>query len=208
MNLFKNSNKHFWLKQIGLAFVFLGVFVFLLLLFLDVWTRHGKQIAVPNLQGKTLDEVQKILDENSLRFEVLDSAVFNPKKPIFSVIEQAPAPGEMVKQNRKIYLTINPSNYQKVSVPKIIQITRRNAEAILKAIGLQVGNVTYVDNIGKDMVLKITHKGKIINPGDLLLKTSVIDLECGNGFDPTLLEMPIDSIPVQEEFNSPDDILK
>lgn len=184
MKLLKKPTVRFWLLQIGLAFVVIGLLVFGLLKFLNVWTRHNDFIIVPDLSQKTLAEVQLILEKEHLRYEVLDSAAYNPKFPKFSVISQSPEANEKVKKNRKIYLTINPSSYQKVSVPRVIQITRRSAEATIKAVGLSVGKITYVDNIGKDMVLKMRHKDKEIQPGDLLTKTSIIDLECGNGIDP------------------------
>lgn len=205
MKLLKNSNIRFWLIQVGLAIGLIGILIFGLLKFLNVWTRHDQFILVPNLSQKTLAEVQLILEKQNLRYEVLDSATYNPKFPKFSVISQSPLPNEKVKKNRKIYLTLNPSSYQKVSVPRVIQITRRSAEATIKAVGLVVGKVTYVDDIGKDMVLKVTYKGKEVQAGDLLAKTSVIDLECGNGIDPTLpIEMQIEST-TQQEGNSVED---
>ena len=63
----------------------------------------------------------------------------------------------------------------------MIQITKRNAESTLKAIGFQIGEYSYQDDIGKDMVLEIRYKGKKIAPGILLPKTSKIDLVLGNG---------------------------
>ncbi len=76
---------------------------------------------------------------------------------------------------------MNPSGYRKISVPNIIQITKRNAESMLKAVGLEVGKITYRDNIGKEMVLEIRYQGKKIAPGSVLPKTTKIDLILGNG---------------------------
>ena len=170
-------------KHIALAIVATIVFIWLALKLLQVYTAHGKFIVVPDLTRKTLTEVQIILDEQNLRFEVLDSTEYDPKFPAFSVISQSPEANERVKKNRKIYLTINPSGYHKVTVPKVIQVTRRNAIATLESVGLTVGRVTYVDNIGKDMVLEMQYNGKPVQPGDKLVKTSRIDLVCGNGFE-------------------------
>ncbi|AMD84436.1 PASTA domain-containing protein [Capnocytophaga haemolytica] len=170
-------------KHIALAIVATIVLIWLALKLLQVYTAHGKFIVVPDLTRKTLTEVQIILDEQNLRFEVLDSTEYDPKFPAFSVISQSPEANERVKKNRKIYLTINPSGYHKVTVPKVIQVTRRNAIATLESVGLTVGRVTYVDNIGKDMVLEMQYNGKPVQPGDKLVKTSRIDLVCGNGFE-------------------------
>lgn len=176
--IFKGLLKHFILAVVALV-----VLVLIVLQFLKSWTNHGEYVVVPDLSRKTLTEVDFILKENKLRFEVLDSTNYDPKFPAYSVISQSPEASEHVKENRKIYLTINPSGYRKVTIPKIIQITRRSAESTLKAVGLEVGEVSYIDNIGKDMVLELAYKGKKIEPGEQLIKTSKVDLICGNGFE-------------------------
>ena len=76
---------------------------------------------------------------------------------------------------------MNPSGYRKITLPNIIQITKRNAVSLLKSVGFEVGEYTYRDNIGKDMVLEVMHDGEMIEPGVLLPKTTKIDLVLGNG---------------------------
>ena len=100
-------------------------------------------------------------------------------------MEQDPPAGSKVKENRKIYFTVNPSGYKKVTVPNIIQVTQRNAASMLRAVGLDVQRVTYIDELGKDMVYNMKHKGKYVKPGDKLPKTSKIELICGNGTVPS-----------------------
>ena len=116
--------------------------------------------------------------------QIHDSSNFNPYYTKFSVIEQEPSAGEKVKENRKIYLTLNPSGYRKIGVPELKEKTFRQAKPTLEALGFRVGKITYEDNIGKDLVLKMTHKGKTIKSNDKLAKTSVIDLVLGNGKRP------------------------
>ena len=112
---------------------------------------------------------------------MLDSALYNPKYPKFSVVDQLPKSNTEVKRNRKIYLTLNPSNYGKVSIPNIIQITQRSASSALLASNLEIGEILYENNIGKDMVLQILFNGNEINPGEMVPKKSKIDLVLGNG---------------------------
>jgi beta-lactam-binding protein with PASTA domain len=102
----------------------------------------------------------------------------------FAVIEQTPLAGELVKKNRKIYLTLNPANFNEVMLPDVIQITRRSAESTLRAVGLEIGEILYQDNIGKDMVLQLRYDQAPIAPGDKLPKTSRVDLVLGNGKKP------------------------
>ena len=100
------------------------------------------------------------------------------------MIDQDPPAGSKVKENRKIYITLNPSGYRKILVPDLEDKTFRLAKSTLEALEFKIGKVTYVDNIGKDIVLSMTHKGNTINKGDELPKTSVIDFVLGNGNNP------------------------
>ena len=186
------------LGQLLLAVVAFALLVWATLHLLDYYTDHGKYIVVPDLTKKTLTEVQLLFEKEHLRYEVLDSTEYDPKYPPLSVISQSPEPNERVKENRKIYLNINPTGYHKVTVPKVIQVTRRNAEATLQSVGLTIGNITYVDDIGKDMVLELQHNGKPVLPGEKLVKTSRIDLICGNGLENKENDSIPNEIPIEE----------
>ena len=167
--------------QLGLALVVLVVLVFGILQWLKSSTNHNEFVEVLDLAKLSITQMREVIEDADLRYEVLDSANYNPDYPRFSVIEQNPPAGNKVKQNRKIYVTVNPSGYKKVSVPNIIQVTLRNATAKLRAVGLDVQRVTYIDEFGKDMVYRIKYKGKYIEEGFKLPKTSKIELICGNG---------------------------
>jgi beta-lactam-binding protein with PASTA domain len=181
MSLIKFLSSKVFMKQIGLALVAVVVICFLMLRWLRYSTNHGQFVEVPQLQGKTLDVVKIELDDNDLQLVVQDSANYNPNYPKYSVIEQLPEAGSLVKEDRKIYLTLNPSGYRKIAIPNIIRRTMRQARPTLEALEFEIGDVTYVDDIGRNEVLAIKHKGKTIIPGTLLPKTSRIDLVLGNG---------------------------
>ena len=181
MSLTKFLTSKVFLKQLALALVAIVVLCFLILKWLNISTNHGSFVEVPDLTGKSLETVQIELDDKDLQMEIQDSANFNPKYPKYSVIEQYPLAGTQVKEDRKIYLTINPSGYRKVEVPNIVRRTFRQAKPTLEALGFEVGKISYIDDIGKDEVLSISHKGEKINNGDLLPITSKIDLVLGNG---------------------------
>ncbi len=166
-----------------LLFLCLSIFVlFWAISFsLKLITHHQEYLEVPDLEGVAIAVLPAIMEQENLRFEIIDSTRFVPDLPPLSVIDHIPAAGSEVKTNRKIYLTVNPSGYRQITVPNLIQITKRNAESMINAVGFQLGDITYKDNIGKDMVLEIAHRGKLITPGILLPKTSKIDLVLGNG---------------------------
>jgi len=164
-----------------IAIAMLAILSYVALQWLESTTNHHQRIIVPSLSKKTLDEVEKILEERDLQYVFQDSANFNPDYPRYSVIEQNPTAGSEVKENRKIYLTLNPSGYRKVEVPDVVQKTRRQAEPKLIALGFQIGSITYQPNIARNMVLEMRHKGKKLAPGTKLMKTSTVDLVLGDG---------------------------
>jgi len=184
MSLIKFLTSKTFLKQLLIAGGVLIVLCFITLKWLNIKTNHGKFETVPDLKGKSLEVAQVELKQNNLVMVVQDSSNYNPDYPPFAVIEQDPVSGSKVKEDRKIYLSLNPSGYRKMQVPDLIESTFRQAKPTLEALGFKVGKLTYVDNIGKDIVLKMTHDGENLEPGTLLPKTSKIDLVLGNGNRP------------------------
>lgn len=180
-NFFNFLKSKTFLIQLALAIVLVVVLVFVTLGWLKSTTNHGEFVEVPDFSKLSVMEMRKSVKDAGLRYEVLDSASFNPDYPRFSIIEQNPLAGTKVKSNRKIYFTVNPSGYKKVTLPNIKQVTKRNATSMLKAVGLDVQRVTYIDELGKDMVYEIKYKGKYVKPGDKLPRTSKVELICGNG---------------------------
>ena len=196
-----------FLIQIALAILALVVIAFLTMQWLNFSTNQDQRIEVPDLSKLSLTVVEDRLDELDLRYEILDSANFNPDYPRYAVIDQVPLPGSYVKENRKIYLTLNPSGFRKVTVPDLIRRTRRQAEPTLRSLGFEIGDITYKADIAPDAVLELRHKGRLVNPGDELMKTSVIDLVLGDGQDRYRLDgedddsLDIDEEPFEEDFN-------
>ena len=187
-----------FLKQLLLAFLAIVILGFLILWWLRISTNHNEKIAVPNLAKMTLDLVEKKLDENDLRYEILDSANYNPDFPKYSVIDQIPKAGKFVKENRKIYLTLNPSGYRKIEVPDVLNRTRRQAEPTLLAMGFVIGKISYRPHIS-DNVLELRYKGEKLDPGTPLQKTSVIDLIVG---DQSLNRIQIDGDSLDDDERS------
>lgn len=182
-----------FLIQLGLAVVAVIILVLVSLQWLKSTTNHGEFVEVPDFSKMSVMEMRSAVEEAGLRYQILDSSNYNPDYPRFSILDQDPPAGNKVKSNRKIYFTVNPSGYKKVSVPDIIQVTQRNAASMLRAVGLDVERVTYIDELGKDMVYNMKFKGKYVKPGDKLPKTSKIELICGNGTIPGSARVKADS---------------
>lgn len=178
MSFVKFLTSKVFFKQLALAIVAIVVLCFIILKWLNISTNHGEFVTVPDLKGKSLETVSIELKDHDLAMEIQDSANFNPKYPKYAVIEQNPTAGSQVKENRKIYLILNPSGYRKVEVPNILKFTFRQAKPQLEALEFQIGEITYQRSIGEG-VLSMSHKGKPLKPGTLLPLTSKIDLVIG-----------------------------
>ena len=168
--------KHLFASSITVFIIFYFVFISV-----KIYTKHNRYIEVPSLSGLNIEDANKILKKKKLKFEVLDSSKYFSETPVNFILSQIPDAGEFVKKNRKIYLNVNPSDYQKVSIPNIIQITKRNAESILNALGFEVSGFQYIDNIGKDMVLEVQYNGEKMNTGDAVSRGAKLELILGNG---------------------------
>lgn len=170
-----------FLQQILLAGIVVIAMVFGLLWWLGYSTNHNQKLEVPDLSKLSLDEVEEVLEKNKMRYAILDSANYNPDYPPYSVMEQIPQAGAMVKENRKIYINLNPSDYPKLDIPDVIGKTLRQVEPTLLAMGFNIGTKSYKPYLAEDVVLELHHKGRKIMPGDKVQKTATIDLVVGDG---------------------------
>jgi len=158
--------------------------------FLDLYTMHGRTITVPDLSGLTVEEAAEELTDMNLRYVVNDS-IFDDFNPKGSIVRQDPEPGSEVKRNRAIYLTKVSIVPEKVPMPELIDLSFRQAIALLNAYGLNVGKLAYRPDIAQNAILQQRLDGEDIEPGTLIEKGSAIDLVIGMGLGEALVEVPL-----------------
>ncbi|HCC70670.1 MAG TPA: penicillin-binding protein [Bacteroidales bacterium] len=167
-------------KNLGLAVIIVIIIVFLTLLWMGIFTRHGQSRPVPDLYGLTINEAEKIVKENKMRFQVVDS-VYTNIVPRGCVLEQKPESGFRVKKNRRIMVTINAFNPEMVKMPDLLELSKRQALALIESSGLEIGKLNYKPDLTVDYVLEQIYHGKPVEVGDSIQKGSVIDLVLGKG---------------------------
>ncbi len=181
----------FIVKNISIMLTLVASIVFFIFyIYFPLITNHGDTITVPNLVGMELSELDDFLSDRDLRYEILNDSSYSSDYPPYSVLQQNPSENEKVKENRKIYLTLNSSIPPKIKMPKIINGSVKNAQLILKSYDLKLGDITYVPDMARNAVLKIYINGDSINESDLILKGSIIDLEVGNGLGNQVFDAP------------------
>lgn len=173
------KQKWFWINLL-LLIVFYVIVVWGAFVGLNIYTNHNEYIKLPSFVGKTEKEVQQLCKQYKLRYVITDSIYDSHVKP-GAVVEQIPKPGVNVKENRKIFLTINAIGPEKIAMPDLTGISVREAAMVADIYGIKIGNLKFVPDIAKNNILKQMYKGAEIKPGTLIPKGSVIDLVVGTG---------------------------
>jgi beta-lactam-binding protein with PASTA domain len=173
------TNRPLWVNiAVGLGIV-IAVFV-VFVLSLNWITHHGESKTVPSVTGKPFNEAQQILEKEGFELVVQDSVYYDSLKPGM-VIKQVPEADEVVKVNRTVYITVNRVIPPDVAMPNLIGYTFRNAEMILKNMGLRLGDTTYKADFAKNSVLEQLYNGNSISPGTNIKMGSAISLVIGSG---------------------------
>jgi beta-lactam-binding protein with PASTA domain len=102
----------------------------------------GRQVTVPDVRGLDEGAAASVLDRLGLRSEVIDEH-FNMEYPESTVADQNPMPGHIVKQGRKVLLTISMGG-EFQEVPFCLGKPLRTARIIVERAGFAVGSVARI----------------------------------------------------------------
>ena len=147
---------------------------------LDIYTRHGEEVEVPDIVNMDYDKAMMLLDEYGLKISVADSG-YNKKLPADCILAQAPSATVRVKAGRVIYVTVNSTSSPTVTIPDIIDNSSlREAEAKLAAMGFKMLPPKRI--VGeKDWVYGIISRGRRVGTGDRVTTDAPRTLIVGSG---------------------------
>ena len=172
----KSEKKGFlsnWIvRNLLIAFAIVAVFVVGSMIFLNLVTKHGQELMVPDFSNMMVAEAEAAAAQAGMRVEVTDS-VFAKRMRKGAVRDQNPAPGSKVKEGRRISLTINALNSKKVTMPDLVGLSMRQAR------GLVLGKLIYVEDMATNNVLRQLKGNREIVPGNTVETDTVIDLVLG-----------------------------
>lgn len=178
------ANKYFWMNVIAMVVV-ACVVPFVVLKWLDVYTRHGEAIVVPDIKGMQIEEAERLLSNNGLMSWVSDSS-YVKNKPAGSILELTPASGQKVKEGRTIYLTINTLNVPMRVIPDVADnSSMRQAQAKILASGFKLAENQIVSG-EKDWVYGVKYQGRQLRTGDKIPAGATLTLMVGNGAEDDL----------------------
>ena len=162
------------LAGVVLAFVLL----FLVKGMLNLYTRHGQELVVPDFSNLTFEEAVSMAEAHELRVTVTDS-VFLKRMKKGAVYRQIPAPGSRVKKDKLITLTVNSMISKTITMPDLVGLSMRQAKAEILSRGLVLGKLVYESDLATNNVLKQLLNGAEVEPGTELPAESVVDIVVG-----------------------------
>jgi hypothetical protein len=180
-NIFAFVTTKLFIKQVGLLILCYLLLIGGTLLYLDIRTHHGEKIAVPNIVGKHIDDIEELLEESELDYIVLDS-IYRPDVREGTIIKQNPEPTSrtkvFVKSSRIVEISLSKKiNY--VVVPDLLHKSKRYAESILKNRGLKFQFSFKISPNNIDAVISQKVKGRRIREGEKVPYGTVIHLIIG-----------------------------
>jgi len=148
------------------------------------YTNYNEGVTVPDVTKISLDDAQSLLTDYGLRYEVLDRRA-NASYPANYIIDQSPQPLQLVKPNRKVYLTVNTEVRPKAVVPNVVDLSFRNARIQLENYGFTLGTTSYESSRFRNTVLR-----QSLTPGDTVARGAAVNLVISDGLGDRIVSVP------------------
>jgi beta-lactam-binding protein with PASTA domain len=165
-------------KHILAAILLTIVLLWLTMLSLSLYTHRGESLAIPDFTGMTMEEAARVAQKMHLRFE-LEEAIYKADRKAGTILMQNPAAGHKIKSGRMIFLTLVSSVPGQGEVPKLTDISLRQARVLLESKGFAMGRVDFIPSEFNDLVLEQKNLGVPVSPGTRLNNGATIDLVVG-----------------------------
>ena len=167
-----------FLKNLGMALLLSIALIWLTLFMLSVYTNKGENIPAPSLKGLTMGQLESLKNDHNFRF-VIEDSVYRKNFIPGTVVFQNPAAGHKIKPNRIIYITTASYTPEQVEVPKLTDVSIRQARELLESKGFALGTIVVRPSEFDDLVLEQKHNGQTLLPGSRIGNGSTIDLVVG-----------------------------
>ncbi|UAY53280.1 PASTA domain-containing protein [Ferruginibacter albus] len=173
------TNRPFWVNLlVAIGLVLLLIFAFLQLL--DIITKHGEKLIIPDVTHKETAAAIKELESKGFDVQIQDS-VYTDTLPKGTVIKQLPYPGATVKVNRTVFLTVNCYTAPMIDMPDLKGKTLDFALDILKKSHLKLADTIYKSDFTYMMIVDQLYHNNKIAAGEKVRWGSGITLIVGAG---------------------------
>jgi len=158
-------------------------------IWLDSYTDHGENVTVPDFRGLDFDAAQILAAKDGLQVKVNDTLSVDDVAP-GAIVDHFPSANSKVKRGRTIYLSINSITPVMVVMPKVTNVSLRQATQMLENNGLRIGVIEYKPDFANNYVFEQRYNLKTIEPGTKIPKGSAVDLLVGQGGDGVVVAIP------------------
>lgn len=172
------KTKKFWISLIFILFMGFGVGAFMS--YGNFWS--NAEVDVPNVVGRQSAIAQQMLEEKNLRVSMAET--YDADVPEGQVVSQYPEAGSRVKEQREITIYISKGG-EELSMPDLKGMSKENAEAKLKRMGLEV--MIYEENDDADAGTVIKQD---IAAGTKINKGKTVDIIVSKGKKKKTITMP------------------
>jgi len=154
--------------------------VYITLKYLDFYTNHNQAVFVPDITGLQVEDAIPFLEQNSLRYTVVDS-IYSKEVMPGAIVDLLPEAKSKVKKNRIIYMTINAKTEESVTLPDVADLSFRLAYATLKSKRFKDVDWKYVSGEFPDLTIGVEYNGQLVESGSRIPINAKLTLIISNG---------------------------
>jgi beta-lactam-binding protein with PASTA domain len=103
---------------------------------------HGREVAVPDLVGKTPVEARRVAEASGFQFEV-ERQYYSPKVAEGRILSQLPPAGTQIRRGWQIRVAQS-MGPQRMEIPNVVGQSQRAAELNIRRRGLDVGAIAQI----------------------------------------------------------------
>jgi beta-lactam-binding protein with PASTA domain len=190
---------HAFIRQLLIMAGALIVLLVFIQLWLRIYTHHGQKLELPDFKSMSLEEGIDLAESEDFELMVIDS-VFLVGKAGGIITEQYPKPGSLVKEGRKIYITITKYNTETIQVGDLPVLygnafEQKQAELQYRDINSVVKDYAY-DPGEPNHILEVWYKGELIISGNV--KRDEVAIDKGGKLEFVLSQRDGGEIPVPD----------
>ena len=171
-----------WIKRSRLAQILVLVLIFIVItalmdkVIMPLYVHLGNETELPDVIEMSITEAKALLSDKGFQVVVKDS-LFDANHPVGTVIEQNPYPYAIVKEGRRVYVSVSIGE-KPILMPNLFGVSPREAVLILETFGLVPGAKNYVYS---DMYYEGTVMGQSYPQGQQVKSGTRIDITISLG---------------------------
>lgn len=148
-------------------------------------TRHGNELVLPQITGKTEFEAETILASLGLKLEIAGRE-YSTDRPEGTILTQIPVAGTRVKSGRHVKVVVS-AGLKVAEVPDVVGLPLSQANLALQKAGFVVGSLYWVrvDTLPKNVAIETIPSG-----GTILPVGSKVSLAISQGAEQNIVAVP------------------